>query len=480
MNLNYNEKVKLAVFSDEINLRLIEFSKEFKGVDIYLVGGYLRDIVLDIPTEDRDYVITGMSGLLFAEKVAKFFNGHYVLLDKENGIARVVLPDKKDYIDIAPCIGKDIYEDLSRRDFTINAMAYKLNCNPDFQIIDPHNALELIKDKIIKAISEKNIKDDPLRILRAFRIAAQLSGNIDHSTIDFFKQNYKLIVNSAEERVNSELNKLFSLNNSFDYFKMLVDTGILEVIIPELHELHKVPGRGYHHLGLFEHTLEVYKQIELLIKNLSERTVNHLNEFLTHSTRRIVALKYAALLHDISKPGTWVITDDGKHTFIGHPVEGAVLSEQILKRLKLPNTLIKATCKLVRYHLYPSQLSGETNLPTAKAMRRLFRKGGNEVPELIILAIADRKSALGPLITIEDVNNQVEMLIGILDEYYNYLDIEDELPLLLNGRDIMHLLSIKPSPKVGIILNALREYQIECGITNRETAVEWLLKNYGK
>jgi len=478
MNINLNNNILDIINSDEINNLLISYISNYPDAHLYIVGGYLRDLLLRVSTVDRDYVISGYPALTFAKDFADHVKGNYIQLDSENKIARVVLPGKKDYIDIAECVGSNIKEDLSRRDFTLNAMAYPLNHTKETSIIDNFRGIEDLDKRIIRTISEKNILDDPLRILRAYRIAAQINGTIHDETLNYIANHYSLLNNIAIERIQSELTKFFSNKNSFVYLKQLTDTGILELLIPELEGLRKVPGRGYHHLGLFEHTLEVFRQIEILFTEAQQRTKDHLLSYASPSTKRISALKYSALLHDIAKPKTWLINEDGKHTFLGHPADGAIMSEVICKRLKLPNTIIKIISKLVKYHLYPSQLSGKGQNPSKKAKQRLFRRLGNELPEAILLAIADRKSALGKLISKDEVSRQVIMLNEILEEYYKFIDIEEALPRLLNGKEVMDLINLKPSKKVGQILSKLRILQLDNKIVDKEEAINWVLNNY--
>lgn len=480
MNISLVNKVNSYINNDDINHKIFQFSKQFEGVELYIVGGYIRDIILDKDTVDKDYTICGISAIEFAEKLTKELDGHLVVLDKRHDIARVVLSDKKTYLDFAACLGNSILEDLSRRDFTVNAIAKKLDFDSQSDIIDPYNGYDDILSKTIRAISEKNIEDDSLRILRAYRIAAQLSAEIDDKTIIFIKKHLSLLKNISVERIQAEFSKLLFINNSFNYIKKMTDSGVLECLIPEMSELRKVPENVYHHLGLFDHTLEVYRQIELLYDEATEQIKNYLNEYICPSTQRIVVLKYAALLHDIAKPKTWVITDEGKHTFLGHPDDGAVIADEICKRLKLPNAVVKRVTKLVKYHLYPSQLSHYDCKPTRKAVLRFFRRLEKEVPEVIILAIADRNSAVGPLITDDILNKRVELLYDLLDDYFKTMTAIETLPKLINGNDVMKLLNLKPSIEVGIILDKIRNLQTEGEINTSEEAKAWLITNYKK
>lgn len=472
-----NKEFFNRIFSDPINDQLLKISRNKFQADIYVVGGYLRDLILGFDTHDRDYVVRGVSAVDFAEYIANLFSGHFILLDKNFDIARVVLDDKVTILDFAGCVGGNIYEDLKRRDLTINAMAFQL-IESNSELIDIHDGLTDCKNKLVKSISDKNVVDDPLRLLRIYRIAAQLEFQIEKETLDSVSKHCYLIKNVASERIESELCKLISSGNSYFYIKQMSDYGLLEEIFPVLKVTKTVPPNVYHHLCLYDHTLEVYRQAELSLKDLDERSIKHLSKQITPTYSRLTILKYAALLHDIGKPSTWKIDSEGKHSFIGHPEAGANMAEEILKEMKLPNVIQYLIVKLVKYHLYPAQVSNNDEMPTLKALLRFFRKLGEEVPEAIILGLADRRSALGPLITVDNLKKHEKMLFQMLEEYYITLEKEITLPKLIDGEYVMELLRLRPSAKVGEILKAIRDLQIEGVVSTQEEARDWILKNF--
>lgn len=472
-----NDKIYNKIQSDPINTHLLNLVSNIANTNLYIVGGYLRDIILDIETHDRDYVVEGTSAIEFAKQVAEFYGGHFILLDKDFDIARVVLEDKVTILDFAGCIGNNILEDLNRRDLTINSLTFQL-CENNNNLYDPYNGLMDCKNKIVKSISNTNLVDDPLRLLRIFRLAAQLNFKIEQNTLESTLKYCHLIKNVAAERIESELCKLISSKNSFYYLKQMADFGLLDEIFPVLTVTKTVPPNVYHHLCLYDHTLEVYKQVELSIKDIPERACVHLNDLIGPSYSRLTILKYSALLHDIGKPATWKIDSEGKHSFIGHPEVGANMAEILLKDMKLPNNVQNLIVKLIKFHLYPAQVSNNDEMPTLKALLRFFRKLGDEVPEAIILGLADRRSALGPLITLNNLHKHEKMLFGMLDEYYITLDKEIAMPKLIDGHYVMSLLNIKPSEKVGQILKIVRDLQIEGALSTREDARDWILKNF--
>ncbi|MFH0701954.1 MAG: HD domain-containing protein [bacterium] len=473
MNMNFDNIKNIE--NEKINKILTGLCSE--NTELYLVGGYIRDLILEKACYDRDYVIKGEKATIFAKKVANSLNGYYVLLDEEFDIARVVLSDKKYTLDFAGCVKQDIYEDLKRRDYTINSIAYKINCH-EARLIDPFNSIADIENKIIKAISKVNLIDDPLRLLRAFRQAAQLNFRIEKETFDYIKNLKTLINQISVERINTELIKLFEANYSAFNLNLMKETEILDEIFPEISPQRKIPQNVYHHLVLIDHSIETVRQIEINIHNLPEWAIERINSNLTPNIKIISLLKIAAFLHDIGKPSTWQIDELGRHRFIKHADIGAELAVALLKRLKFSKNSIKYITKLIKYHLYPSQLLGEDKDISEKAILRMFRKIENETPELILLAIADRLSAKGAEITQEIIDTNIKKLHWLLDKYKESLEKIIFIPKLLSGNEIMKILNIPEGPKVGKIVKALKEAQISGDINTKEEAVGFIVDLY--
>jgi len=461
---------------DDIDKKLLKLCDD--KTELYLVGGYVRDALLSIKKDflDKDYVVIGSSAIDFAKKTAIFLNGHFVLLDETHDIARVVLEDKKTSLDFAGCVGKSINDDLKSRDFSINAAACKLSCGNDFaEIIDVTDAINDIKAKKITAIAFENLLDDPLRTLRAFRFAAQLGFEIEKDTLDFIVKNKKLIQNSAVERISQEFIKLLEGKFAGQTLDLMAKTGFLDEILPEIIPQRKVPPNLHHHLGLLEHSIESVVQLENRTKILDDWVIEHLNRELSQGIKAVPLLKLAGLLHDIAKPETWTIDEEGRHRFIKHEEIGSVTVLATLKRLKFSKASSNYVSKLIKYHMYPSQLlnDGLENL-SEKAMMRMFRRIGEDMPELLLLAMADRLSARGVEITDEVVNTNINGLNFFLEKFKEIRESVKELPKLIDGNEVMDLLGISPSPKLGEILSALKEAQISGDISNREEALDFI------
>ncbi|OGI03287.1 MAG: hypothetical protein A2Y25_05145 [Candidatus Melainabacteria bacterium GWF2_37_15] len=446
--------------NDEINRRLLDICPP--DTEIYLVGGYIRDVLLGRECFDRDYAVKGYSAIKFAKKVADLFNGYFVPLDKEHDIARVVLPDKINTLDFAGCVGPNIYTDLENRDYTINAMACKLE-ETGCELIDPLSGRKDLEAKLIKVIAEKNLIDDPLRLLRAFRLAAQFSFVIEEKTLELITAHHKLINNVAVERVSTELIKLLESENAAQNLTLMKNTGILFEILPELLPQTTVPPNLHHHLWLIDHSLETVTQMEKHIKRFPI------------PPDKIALLKIAALLHDIGKPVTWSIDEEGRHRFIKHEDVGSDMVLEVLKRLRFSKKDAKHVSLLVKNHLYPSQLIREgLNVVSEKALMRFFRRINDAVPELLLLAMSDRKSAQGPDITREIVENNVTGIFKLLEKYKESQEEVRTLPKLASGEDVMELLNIPKGPQIGKVLSALKEAQFSGDVNTREDAVEFI------
>lgn len=455
------------------------------GLKLYLVGGYVRDAVLGRRSniKDLDFMVIGAnpdcqeSGRLiaieFARHVADELSAHFVLLDESNDTARVVTEDGA-YIDFAGCVGGSLQSDMNRRDFTVNALVCDLSNSTE--VVDLVSGLADIDAKCIRVIHEQSFIDDPLRLLRAFRFAAVLNFKIEEKTSEYIRKHKQLISNVAAERITSEMFILLDSPHAGQHIVEMARIGFLEEIFTELKETHKVSKNAYHHLGLFDHSVEALVQCERAINELPSWAQERLNEPLAQGVSRLAATKLASLLHDIGKPATWIITDEGKHTFIGHDKLGADMCEPLAKRMKWSKPVERLIEKLIRWHLRPGHLFQQGE-PTDKAKFRFYRTIGEELPELILLAIADFRSTCGPGLQVsrrEAEQNVFELLTN--SNVYEVVRKKEER--LLDGNDLMEILDIRPSPIVGQLLEDVYEAQVLGDIKNKQDAKEFALKLY--
>ena len=374
---------------DEILQKII---KAFDN-EIYLVGGSVRDFFMGIETHDRDLIVIDEDTREFSIKIAELFDATFIPLDEENKIYRVVLPDKINYLDITNPIGGSLEKDLMRRDLTINAIALNIRTG---EIIDLSGGIKDIKNGCINYVQEENFKDDPLRILRAYRFQAIYGFEISPKTLDAIKKYSDLVLNPAVERINYELLKLFGGKYAHIALENMDKAGILEKFFPFVSELKKVPPNSHHHLDLFHHSLETARNIEELIQTIPQQEgwraggidvwhfnnsnvgeilqkqsdnsytsippylhtsiVSHLHSTDFGGAPRLAHLKLAAFMHDIGKFSTWTIEDGGRHRFIKHDDVGAKMSVKFLKNLHFSNKQIEYISSMIKNHIYPSSV----------------------------------------------------------------------------------------------------------------------------
>lgn len=417
-----------------------------KKYRVYLVGGYIRNYLINKETSlDKDLVcIEGANQL--AEEIKEHLKGTLIELDSINQIYRVVLADKN-YFDIAQAVNKDIVQDAKRRDFTINSVFYDLN---EKEFFDPLDGIKDIKNKTIRTYSLDNMIDDPLRFLRLFRFFSTFGYTIDSKLIEFSKENFYLIKNCAKERINQEIIEIFKGDFLVETLLLMYELGVLEIIFPFIKEIKRVPPNSHHHLDLVHHSIETVNNIRI----------------------KDPLLKIAALYHDIGKPSTWTIEPKGRHRFIGHDLEGAKIAKEELLNLKFSNKQVSFICDMIKFHIYPATLVNCED--KKKAFARFTRKLGQNTPLVVELSRADRLSARGEAVSEDMVNRALNHLEELLD-YYNKVQLEVKNPKsLLNGREIMEITNLKPSKKVGIIIEALIEAQLLGEVRTKQEAIDFI------
>lgn len=461
MNSKIIEKIK----SDEILSKIIDkFDNE-----IYLVGGTVRDFYMGLESTDRDIIVMDEDARDFALKLSELFQATFVPLDEENKIYRIVLPDKINYIDVTNPVGDSIEKDLMRRDLTINAIAVNIRTG---ELIDISGGVTDIMNKCINYVNELNFVDDPLRLLRVYRFQALYGFQLASETINAVCKYSDLIHKPAVERINYELLKLFGGEYAHVALENMNKTWILEEIFPFVKELKQVPPNSHHHLDLFHHSIETVKQVQILYNEAPDEVKEHLSRIDFGGFSRLAHLKLAAFMHDIGKFSTWTI-EEGKHRFIKHDDVGSKMSVKILKDLHFSNKQIDYISSMIKYHIYPSHVMTSPQI-TEKIMMRYVRKMDTNSIDAIILAQADRLSARGPEITDQIVERNITSLNMLLRFYLEARETLKPLPKLLSGNDVMQILNIKPSKRLGEIMEALHEAQISGDVITKEHAIEFV------
>lgn len=440
--------------------------------EIYVVGGTVRDFLMGKISYDRDLIVVDEDAKSFSQKVAEFLDGVFIPLDEENKIYRIVLKDKKNFLDITNPIGGNLEEDIMRRDITINAIAVNIKTGeiPSFCEF----GIQDIQNKIIREIKEENFTDDPLRMLRVYRFYANLDFEISHELLNITKKHASLINKPAKERIEYELMKLFDGEFAAQALLKMDESEILEIIFPFVKELKQVPPNLHHHLDLFNHSIETVNQVQKFYEISPKEVQEHLKKVDFGGFSRLAHLKLAALMHDIGKFSTWTIEPDtGRHRFIKHEDVGAKLAIPILKKMCFSNKQIDYISYIIKKHMYPTAVVSAPEL-NDKVMMRYVRKSADNAIDTIIIAKADRVSAQGPEITKELVVENITLLDKLLQFYLNTKETLAPLPKLLDGREVMSILNINPSPILGKILNELHEAQISGDILTKDDAVRFI------
>ena len=463
MNSIIIDKIK----SDEI---LSKIEQNFDN-EIYLVGGTVRDYYMGLKSFDRDIIVMDEDAREFSLKVADLFSATFVPLDEINKIYRIVLPDKINYLDITNPVGDSIEKDLMRRDLTINAIAVNIRTG---ELIDISGGVTDIRNKCLNYVNELNFVDDPLRLLRVYRFQALYGFELASETISAVCKYVDLIHKPAVERINHELMALFSGKFTVKALENMNKTWLLEEIFPFVKELKQVPPNSHHHLDLFQHSIETVNQVQKIYEKASDEIKEHLDKIDFGGFSRLAHLKLAAFMHDIGKFSTWTIVD-GKHRFIKHDDVGAKMSVKILRDLHFSNKQIDYISSMIKNHIYPSQVMNSPQI-TEKIMMRYVRKMEDNSIDAIILAQADRLSARGPEITDEIVERNIAYLNMLLKFYLEAKETIKPLPKLLSGNDVMDILNIKPSKKLGEIMDALHEAQLSGDVLTKEHAIEFVKK----
>jgi poly(A) polymerase len=497
MYLQTVEDLRLVIKPDTSRLltSICQFLAE-EGIQSYLVGGIVRDMLLGRNTADIDIAVNA-NALDTAARVADALGGRYVPLDEENGVGRVITPDSKQEIDFTTLRG-NIEQDLAQRDFTIDAMAIELNDDIDTvlstdRIIDPYHGGDDVGQHIVRTVSETCFEADAARLIRAVRLAAELGFNIDSHTETIISQKSQLITDVAGERIREELLRILALPGAGRWLAYLDEVGILTALIPEMVAARGVDQPKVHAWDVFDHSIQTVNAVEYILREAgwdyaskevitaipwSDSIRQHFDQEVSSGSTRRSLIKLAALLHDIAKPQTKTVDDDGRARFLGHPQEGADTAGNILERLRFSSREIKLVEQLVRYHLRPTQMSHE-ELPTRRAIYRYFRDTGDAGIDILYLSLADHLATRGPYLDPAQWQTHAQIVRYVIDKHSKEESISAP-PKLVNGRDIMNIFGLSPGPGVGQLLEALRETQAAGEVTTREEALDYVRRKLAK
>ncbi len=446
----------------------------------YVVGGAIRDHLIGrFRRADLDIAVRG-DGLDLARRVIDQTSATATLvaLDSKRFTARIVLRcDGIATIDVSPLKGRTIHDDLRKRDFTINAIATALG---DFlqsglrHLIDPLRGQEDLKNKLVRPCSPDAFQDDPVRILRGFRFAAALGFRISADTLSLIPGSLAKLQNVSPERVRDELLALLAADKAFPVLRTMDAAGIFDLLFPELAAMKGCGQNEYHHLDVWDHSLEVVRCLEQQIAlrfPCFDPIIPVLDRYVkgepVTGRPRIALLKLAAIFHDSGKPETRFVDPAGRVRFFGHEKVSEAIFLKAGARLKLAAREITIVKQWVLGHMRPMFLNEE---PISKrAVHRLYRKFGKDILGLLLLHLADLAASRGPARTAEADETACNSVAKALEICF---ELEESPPKpFLNGRDLMDLFELQPGPQIGKILRYLAELQAAGEITSIYEAI---------
>jgi len=475
------------------------------GQEIYLVGGAVRDALLGRESHDLDFAVPE-TGIKLARQVANKLQGAFYPLDNERDTGRVVLISKegtRTIMDFATYRGADIEADLRDRDFTVNAIAYNLQTET---ILDPLNGASDVRAKLIRACAPDSLENDPVRVLRGVRLAAGLGFQIDKETRQKMKRAAGRLRSVSPERLRDELFRILGGPQARTAIRALEMLGALPHLLPELPALKGVEQPTPHVYDVWNHTLATMNHLEEILAALAPgynpestgdlftgllvlRLGRYREQFATHFANSLNAdrsvrglLFFAALYHDVAKPASKTTADDGCIRFWGHDEQGTEMSTERANALHLSNGEIHRLRLIIRNHMrihfHSTRMEVEHKTPSRRAIYRFFRDAGEAGVDLSLLALADTRATRGHTLTQETWTAALDVCRIFLENYWEKPAETVSPPRLLDGNEIMTELNLKPGPRIGEILEAIREAQATGKVNTRDEALsfgrEWI------
>jgi tRNA nucleotidyltransferase/poly(A) polymerase len=466
--------------------------------EIYLVGGAVRDILLNRLLRDLDFAIPS-DGISLARRVANALKADFMTLDSERDTGRVIVTEAngvRTFLDFATYRGNNLEEDLRARDFTINAIAFDLAAQT---LIDPLNGASDLRAKVIRACSPTSLSDDPVRILRAVRQAAAFDFKIELETRGAMRQAASALPRISPERQRDELFKILEGPKPDASMRALEILGVFPYLLPELPAMKGVEQSTPHIHDVWEHTLSVLGHLENILAALApeynadktndlftglltlrigrfrEQFARHFNESLNTDRSVQATLFFAALYHDVQKPATKSLDESLRIRFFDHDVKGAEVVAGRARAFNLSNDEVERIKLIVqhhmRFHFFTSRLEGDKQEPSRKAIYRFFRDVGKAGVDLVLLGLADLRGTHGPTLSQESWAAALDVARILLENYWEKPHETVMPPRLLDGNELMSALGIEPGRIVGQLLEAIREGQATGKVQNRDQAL---------
>jgi tRNA nucleotidyltransferase/poly(A) polymerase len=462
---------------------------------VYLVGGAVRDAVLNSISHDLDFVVQhGATKLAF--RIGDALAAPAYVLDSERDTGRVVLSEDGTMLDFSCFRGPDLEADLRDRDFTINALALPATAETLEDIIDFSGGLRDLEARRLHIIHAGSLEHDPVRCLRAVRLASDLQFHMSVETRDAVVAAAPLVANASVERVRDELLKMLRNRDRATAVGELSTLGLLPVVLPEIAALEEVPQSPPHHEPVLAHTIRVLRRLETLDNALFEPSMAEQDAALSAAARALApyvpalqehlqrpldggldgrhVLYLAALFHDVGKKETMSVGDDGRYHFFGHDEAGARLAGSRLRALSLSNEVIMQVKTIVAEHMRPLLLAqAQGQKPSRRAVYRFFQAAHANGLDVGLLALADHLATYDGPGTAEDWDTLLGLVAALFGHYFEQYTDTVQPPPLLNGRELMDALDLVPGPEVGRLLRLIEESQAAGELITRDDALRF-------
>ncbi len=448
--------------------------------DGWIVGGTVRDLLLDRQVDDVDVVVTSPAERV-AKQVATDVSGDVFSLSDKFGTWRVIGPGREWQVDLSPAKDGDIEVDLKQRDFTVNAIAVPVNGG---EAIDPTGGLKDLEDRCLRVTSENAYRNDPLRVLRLARISCEYGLKAEKNSFILAGRHCDGLEKISGERIFYELRKLITMDEVLAGLELLDQVGGLEVILPEVSALKDIGQTPYHHLDAYDHTFEVLRQLVLIEKDSSafgdfaDQVNERLNESLADDLSFRQALRFGAIFHDLGKSNTHAVRGDGRVTFMGHDREGRIMTADICRRLKTSSRLSTYLQGLTLRHLRLGFLVHERPL-TRRHVYQYIKICEPVALEVTVLSVADRLATQGERTKQRVIDNHLVLAREMIG---HILEWRAQLPRkpLVTGGELTEELAFEPGPIVGQLLNILDEAQYAGDIKTRDEALNLARLKYSE
>lgn len=463
--------------------------------EIYLVGGAVRDMLLGRAVKDFDFLVPEKA-ITLGRKVANVLKADFYPLDPERGAGRVIFNEggSRITLDFITIQGGDIDSDLAARDVTINAMAIDLR-QPD-ALLDPFGGAQDLIGKLVKACSPRSFSSDPVRIIRAVRMAAVFGMRIDKDTKSLMRAAASGLPTVSPERLRDEFFKLLAAPKPGTSIRALDLLGALDPIFPEIAPLRKLEQPSPHAFDVWNHILHVLGRLDLILELLGdgvgaegagdmqsglivqklgryrEQFKGHLGQEPVPDHSRLALLYFAALMHDAGKATTQSRDENGRIHFYEHEIVGAEMVAERGRALHLSNDEIEVLAMIVKHHGRPYLLTKEGIPPTRRAVYRFFRDTGPAGVEICLLSLADFLGKFDAQVPQDELAKHVDTLRTLFEAFFEHAHEQISPPMLVNGEDLMREFDLKPGPKIGELLEAVREAQAAGEVGDRDAALE--------